>query len=196
MRVGGTRSMPLDIRVIAATNKNLQKATKDGTFREDLYYRLNVLPLFIPPLRERREDILPLSLDIVQYFNNELKKNFVGFTPAAADLLQKYPWPGNIRELRNVIERTMILSSEDQIDEEALPEEVRDYHIEPEHEEVLTSFDLSPTGDQFVTLRELEDRYISEVLNATGQNKTHAARILGIHPTSLLRRLKKTHELA
>ncbi len=160
-----------------------------------MYYRLNVLPLFIPPLRERREDILPLALDIMQFFNKELKKSFVGFTPSAAELLQKYPWPGNIRELRNVIERTMILSKEDEIDEEGLPEEVRDYHEEPEHEEMSNAFDLSPTGDQFVSLRELEDRYIHDVLNATGQNKTHAARILGIHPTSLLRRLKKTHEL-
>ena len=196
LRLGGTRPIQVDVRIIAATNKVLKEAVTHGEFREDLYYRLNVVPLFIPPLRERREDILPLALDIMQFFNKELKKNFVGFTPAAAELLQKYPWPGNIRELRNVIERTMILSSESEIDEDRLPEEVRDYHEEPEHDEVLSAFDLSPTGDQFVSLKELEDRYIHEVLTATGQNKTHAARILGIHPTSLLRRLKKTHELA
>ncbi len=153
-----------------------------------------MLPLFIPPLRERQEDILPLALDIMQHFNKELKKNFAGFTPAAAELLQKYPWPGNIRELRNVIERMMILSKESEIGEDDLPEELRDYHEEPAAE-VLSAMDVSPTGDQFVSLKELEDRYISEVLNATGQNKTHAARILGIHPTSLLRRLKKSHEL-
>ena len=104
-------------------------------------------------------------------------------------------WPGNIRELRNVIERTMILCKESEIGEENLPEEIRDYHEEPAHSEALSSIDLSPTGDQFVSLSELEDRYIHEVLNATGQNKTHAARILGIHPTSLLRRLKKTQEV-
>ena len=195
LRLGGTRPIQVDVRIIVATNKVLKEAVAQGEFREDLYYRLNVLPLFIPPLRERREDILPLALDIMQFFNKELKKSFVGFTPAAAELLQKYPWPGNIRELRNVIERTMILSKDDEIDEEGLPEEVRDYHEEPEREEMSNSFDLSPTGDQFVSLRELEDRYIHDVLNATGQNKTHAARILGIHPTSLLRRLKKTHEL-
>jgi two-component system response regulator AtoC len=195
LRLGGTKPIQVDVRIIVATNKVLKEAVAQGEFREDLYYRLNVLPLFIPPLRERREDILPLALDIMLFFNKELKKNFVGFTPAAAELLQKYPWPGNIRELRNVIERTMILSKEDEIDEEGLPEEVRDYHEEPEREEMSNSFDLSPTGDQFVSLRELEDRYIHDVLNATGQNKTHAARILGIHPTSLLRRLKKTHEL-
>jgi two-component system response regulator AtoC len=195
LRLGGTKPIQVNVRIITATNKVLKEAVTKGEFREDLYYRLNVLPLFIPPLRERREDILPLALDIMQFFNKELKKSFVGFTPSAAELLQRYPWPGNIRELRNVIERTMILSKETEIDEEALPEEVRDYHDEPAHEEILSSFELSPTGNQFVSLRELEDRYIHEVLNATGQNKTHAARILGIHPTSLLRRLKKTLEL-
>ena len=196
LRLGGTRPIQVDVRIIAATNKMLKEAVAKGEFREDLYYRLNVLPLFIPPLRERREDILPLALDIVQQFNRELKKDFTGFTAAAAELLQRYPWPGNIRELRNVIERMMILSREKQIDEDALPEEVRDYQ-EPaaEPEEPLSTFDLSPTGDQFVSLRELEDRYIREVLMATGNNKTHAARILGIHPTSLLRRMKRERDL-
>ena len=195
LRLGGTKPIQVDVRIIAATNKVLKEAVTQGEFREDLYYRLNVVPLFIPPLRERREDILPLALDIMQFFNKELKKSFVGFGPAAAELLQRYPWPGNIRELRNVIERTMILSNESEITAEDLPEEVRDYGEPPPDEEKLSSFEVSPTGDQFVSLRELEDRYIHDVLNATGQNKTHAARILGIHPTSLLRRLKKTHEL-
>ena len=151
-----------------------------------------MLPLFIPPLRERREDILPLALDIMQHFNKELKKNFVGFTPAAAELLQKYPWPGNIRELRNVIERTMILCKENRDRRRQLAGGSSRLPRRSRPTRRLSSFDVSPTGDQFVSLRELEDRYIHEVLNATGQNKTHAARILGIHPTSLLRRLKKT----
>jgi two-component system, NtrC family, response regulator AtoC len=195
MRLGGTRAIPVNVRIIAATNKLLKEAVTAGEFREDLYYRLNVLPLFIPPLRERREDILPLALDIMQQFNRDLKKSFVGFTPAAAELLQNYPWPGNIRELRNVIERMMILSRETEIGEDDLPEEIRDHHEEPEATAVLSQYDVSPTGDQFVTLRELEERYIQNVLSVTGQNKTHAARILGIHPTSLLRRLKKNHDL-
>src|SRR5271169_1071387 len=194
MRLGGTSTIKVDIRLIAATNDQLKNAVSQGRFREDLYYRINVVQLYIPPLRERKEDIVPLALEILQHLNGELKKSFTGFTPAAAELLQQYPWPGNIRELRNVIERTMILCKGDEIDEENLPEEVRDYHEELAHEEI-SSFEVSPTGDQFVSLRELEDRYIHEVLNATGQNKTHAARILGIHPTSLLRRLKKTPEL-
>jgi two-component system response regulator AtoC len=144
----------------------------------------------IPPLRDREEDIVPLALEIVQQFNGELKKNFTGFTPAAVDLLVQYPWPGNIRELRNVIGRTMILSAEGEIDAGHLPEEIRDQHPEKKPGEVFSQVDISPTGDQFLSLRELQDNYIEQVLAATGNNKTQAARILGIHPTSLQRRLK------
>ena len=195
MRLGGTKSIQADVRIITATNTILKDAVTKGEFREDLYYRLNVLPLSIPPLRERREDVVPLALDFMGHFNKDLKRNFAGFTPAAAELLKNYPWPGNIRELRNVIERTMILCKEAEIDAADLPEEVRDYQASSPQIEPLTIDDVSPTGDQFVTISELEDRYIQEVLNATGQNKTHAARILGIHPTSLMRRLKKLQEV-
>jgi len=196
MRLGGTKVIQADVRIIAATNRLLKEAVAKNEFREDLYYRLNVLPLFIPPLRERKEDIIPLALDIMGQFNSELKKSFLGFTPSAADLLKDYPWPGNIRELRNVVERTMILCKESEIDADDLPEEVRDHHSPPAKEEPFSTWDVSPTGDQFVTLAELEDRYIQDVLHATGQNKTHAARILGIHPTSLMRRLKKLQEVS
>ena len=191
-RLGGTRPISVDVRIIAATNHDLKAAVAEGKFREDLYYRLNVVPLMLHPLRDRKEDILPLALDIMQRFNRELKKSFTGFTPAAAELLTKYPWPGNIRELKNVIERTMILSPEGDIDAAYLPEEIRDYIAEVAASP-LSQDELSPTGHQFVTLHELEERYIDEVLNASGQNKTQAAHILGIHPTSLLRRLKKQH---
>lgn len=196
MRLGGTKVIHADVRIIAATNRLLKEAVAKNEFREDLFYRLNVVPLFIPPLRDRQEDIVPLALDIMAQFNRELKKSFVGFTPSAADLLKEYPWPGNIRELRNVVERTMILCKESEIDADDLPEEVRDHRAPPAKEEPFSSWDVSPTGDQFVTLDELEDRYIQEVLHATGQNKTHAARILGIHPTSLMRRLKKLQEVS
>jgi two-component system response regulator AtoC len=196
MRLGGTKVIQANVRIIAATNTLLKEAVTKGEFREDLYYRLNVLPLFIPPLRDRKEDVIPLALDFIGQFNKDLKKGFIGFTPAAAELLKNYPWPGNIRELRNVIERTMILCKETEIDAADLPEELRDHQASSPQVEPLTSYDLSPTGDQFVTLSELEDRYIQDVLNATGQNKTHAARILGIHPTSLMRRLKKLQEVS
>jgi two-component system response regulator AtoC len=196
MRLGGTRPIKVDVRLVAATNADLKEAVARGAFREDLYYRLNVVPLYIPPLRERKEDIVPLALDLLQHFNVELRKRFTGFTPAAAELLQQYPWPGNIRELKNVIERTMILAPEGDIDATALPEEIRE-HVRAadatakNQNDSPSELDISPTGRQLLTLREVEDEYIQEVLSATGNNKTQAARILGIHPTSLLRRLKK-----
>jgi DNA-binding NtrC family response regulator len=112
----------------------------------------------------------------------------------AAQLLERYAWPGNIRELKNVIERTIILAPESNIDAFHLPEEIRDAE-EPVKDEPLSFLDISLTGRQLVSLRELEDQYIQEVLLATGNNKTPAAKILGIHPTSLLRRLKKEHAL-
>jgi two-component system, NtrC family, response regulator AtoC len=196
MRLGGTRSIQVDVRIIAATNKVLKDAVSRGEFRDDLFYRLNVMPLFIPPLRERKEDIVPLALDIMQRFNKDLKKNFTGMTPAAADSLRAYTWPGNIRELRNVIERTMILASQGEIDLSDLPQEIREFEAPPEQAPETGSNHLenSSAGIPFVTLEELEDRYILEVLTATGNNKTQAARILGIHPTSLARRLKRIPE--
>ena len=190
MRLGGTRPIKVNVRIIAATNLNLREAVTRGQFREDLFYRLNVVPLFLPPLRERKEDVVPLALEMLQHFNHELNKKFTGFTPAAAELLQQYPWPGNIRELKNVIERTMILAPEGDIDAAYLPEEIRDHAME-ERPAALSPSDISPTGNQFVSLREMEDHYIEQVLAATGNNKTQACRILGIHPTSLLRRMKK-----
>jgi two-component system response regulator AtoC len=196
MRLGGTRPIKINVRLIAATNADLKEAVARGAFREDLYYRLNVVPLYLPPLRERKEDIVPLALDLMQHFNLELKKKFTGLTPSAAELLQQYPWPGNIRELKNVIERTMILAPEGDIDAIALPEEIRDHAraqdaAQRSTTDAASGFDVSPTGSQLVSLRELEDDYIQQVLATTGNNKTQAARILGIHPTSLLRRLKK-----
>ncbi|PYX89623.1 MAG: DNA-binding response regulator, partial [Acidobacteria bacterium] len=159
MRLGGTRPIKVDVRLVAATNANLKQAVAQGSFREDLFYRLNVVPLFIPALRERREDILPLALDMVRHFNRELKKNFIGFTPAAAALLENYAWPGNIRELKNVIERTMILSPEGDIDAAYLPEEIRDHE---ERTDSGTAHEVSPSGRALISLRELEDSYIQE----------------------------------
>ena len=193
MRLGGTKPIKVDVRIIAATNANLKEDVSEQKFREDLYYRLNVVPLYIPPLRDRTEDIMPLALVMVERYNKELKKNFTGFTPAAADVMTTYNWPGNIRELKNVIERTMILAPGNLIDAAHLPEEIRDYEP-PATIETPNYTDALPTGQQFVSLRELEDRYIHEVLLATANNKAQTARILGIHPTSLMRRLKKEQE--
>jgi two-component system response regulator AtoC len=178
MRLGGTRPIQVDVRIIAATNRDLKEAASQGDFREDLFYRLNVVPLRIPPLRERPEDILPLALDLVGQFNSELKKSFTGFTPAAAEVLRSYAWPGNIRELKNAIERTMILAPQGEIDASFLPKEICERQAP------------APPG-ALCTLREMEEHHIAEVLKATGNNKTEAARVLGIHPSSLFRRLSK-----
>src|SRR5262249_33812813 len=158
-----------------------------GACREDLYYRLNVVPLYMPPLRDRLEDIVPLALELMQHFNRELKKKFTGYTPAAAELLQRYPWPGNIRELKNVIERTMILTPEGDIDALSLPEEIRDSarslagpRRDTSAADVSSSSGSNRNGHPLVTLREVEDNYIQAVLAASGNNKTQAARILGI----------------
>jgi transcriptional regulator with PAS, ATPase and Fis domain len=195
LRLGGTRPIMVDVRIISATNKVLKESAARGEFREDLFYRLNVVPLFIPALRNRREDIVPLALELMKRYNEELKKNFSGLTPAAADLLTQYPWPGNIRELKNVIERTMILAPEGEIDESSLPEEVRDYQFHHAAEQsTATAAASGGEGSRLLSLREVELRYIHEVLAATGNNKAQAARILGIHPTSLLRRLKKEND--
>src|SRR3954453_16784680 len=104
MRLGGTKPIKVDVRIITATNSNLKEDVANGKFRENLYYRLNVVPLYIPPLRDRQEDIMPLSLHMMERYNKELKKFFTGFTPAAAEIMTSYSWPGNIRELKNVIE--------------------------------------------------------------------------------------------
>ncbi len=111
MRVGGTRDIQVDVRIIATTNRDLLQQVKEGTFREDLYYRLKVVPIFIPPLRERREDILPLAKHFVDRYSKEFRREVKGIAPEAEALLHEYGWPGNVRELRNAIERAMILGS-------------------------------------------------------------------------------------
>jgi len=128
---------------------------------------------------------------MIRHFNEELHKSFTGFSPAAAELLQNYPWQGNIRELKNVIERTMILAPDGDIDATFLPEEIREHHAVRQEGVPEPVFDSAGNDKDFISLRDYEDEYIQRVLTATGNNKTHAARVLGIHPTSLLRRLKK-----
>ncbi len=185
-RLGGTQQIKVNIRVIAATNTDLAKATERGDFRSDLFYRLNVVPISIPPLRERKEDILPLALLFIQEFNQELRRSFKGIFQEAAQAMLSYPWPGNVRELKNIIERILSLYSEEEIRFTHLPPEVRNYRETPQN----TVLEKMLPQDSFLTLEELEKRYIEKVLASTGQNKSRAAKILGIHPTSLFRKLK------
>ena len=184
--LGGDRKIKIDIRVIAATNKDLSEATKDGTFRSDLFYRLNVVPIRIPLLRERKEDIIPLALHFIQDFNHELKRSYKGISQEAAQAIENYPWPGNVRELKNIIERIMSLHVADEIQFSHLPLEIRDFRKLPE-ERIM---DEVTAENSFLTLKQLEEKYIERVLEHTHFNKAQAARILGIHPTSLFRKLK------
>jgi len=185
-RLGGNQSIEINIRVIAATNIDLAKATEEGRFRSDLYYRLNVVPIIIPPVRDRKEDILPLALHYIQEFNRELKRSYKGISQEAAQAMLNYPWPGNVREIKNIIERIMSLHIADQILYTHLPAEIR------KHKKITANniIDDILSEEAFMTLDDLEKKYIEKVLKYTGGNKTRASGILGIHATSLFRKLK------
>ncbi|KPJ72579.1 Fis family transcriptional regulator [candidate division TA06 bacterium DG_78] len=183
-RLGGTSQIRIDIRIITATNRDLKKAIQQGDFREDLFYRLDVVPISIPPLRERKEDIIPLVLSFIQDFNQELHRSFKGISEEAAKVLVEYDWPGNARELKNIIERIMALHQTEEILFEHLPLEIRTKKKIPIVQKITDNA-------EFINLDELEKRYIKEVLKYTQGNKSKAAKILGIHLTSLFRKLKK-----
>ncbi len=185
-RVGGHQEIQVNLRVIAATNADLAKAVERGSFRSDLFYRLNVVPIKIPPLRERPEDIIPLALYFIRELNQELHRSYEGISPEAAQAMTEYSWPGNVRELRNIIERIMSLYLDTEIRLQHLPPEIR----RPEKSEGKKWLEELIGEERLPTLEELEKAYIDHVLQVTGKNKTRAARILGLHPTSLFRKLK------
>jgi len=185
-RLGGNKQIKVDIRVIAATNKDLSKVTEEGNFRADLFYRLNVVPIYIPPLRDRKEDILPLAFHFINEFNHELKRSYKGISPESAKALTNYSWPGNVREVKNIIERIMSLYSDEEIMFNHLPLEIR----KPQKAIVNTFHEENIHKGSFLTLEQLEKKYIQKVLEYTHNNKTQTAKILGIHPTSLFRKLK------
>jgi DNA-binding NtrC family response regulator len=182
MRVGGSREIHVDVRFIAASNKNLAEMVNTGEFRKDLYYRLKVVVLEIPPLRERREDILLLANLFVEEGNKELGKSITGISGEAKDLLLDYSWPGNVRELRNIIERAMILSTKEEISPETLPIELR---------EQLGAPRSVPLNLSEFSLEAVERKHISEVLSMAQGNKSKAARSLGISRSTLREKLKK-----
>jgi DNA-binding NtrC family response regulator len=181
-RVGGVQEKEVDVRLCVATNKNLQGEVKRGSFREDLFYRLSVMPLTLPPLRNRREDILPLVQHFITYFDQKLNRRVQGVTPKAEVLLESYNWPGNIRELRNVIERAVILCSGDRIHAGDLPLNGAESweSTAPEEE-----------SEEFLSLEEVETLHIQRVLTATGQNLSRGAEILGVTRTTLYNKLRK-----
>ena len=185
-RVGGLKDISINVRVIAATNKSLDNAIKDGSFRADLYYRLKVIPVVIPPLRERKEDIIPLAMYYIKTFDREFKKNVQGISPEAENILLKYPWYGNVRELKNAIERICILEDTEIISPDHIPAEIVDYsNSEPVEK---TSFNLPPEG---LSLKDVEKELIVQALKMVSDNQTRAARLLGISRDALRYKMQK-----
>ena len=184
-RLGGTRTLRVDVRLIAATNRDLRAALEEGTFREDLYYRLNVVPIDIPPLREHKEDIPGLVDHFFARLARDNGKDIQQITPAAVKLLMDYHWPGNVRQLENIIERAVALSAGPVLD-------VADIHLDSRH----------PAGDnahssgvpflpEGMTLEQWEDEMIREAMRRAGGNKSEAARLLGLSRNALRYRLSK-----
>jgi two-component system NtrC family response regulator len=173
-RVGGTRTIDVDVRFVASSNVDLAEAVRGGRFREDLYHRLNVVPLRLPPLRNRREDILPLAESFLARERERGTSEASGFAPEAAELLKGYLWPGNVRELRSVVERAAILTARGEVTPTALPPQVL--------EQPAT---LWAGRDRRPTLKDVELAYIRYVLDAVRGNQTRAAGVLGISRKAL-----------
>ena len=187
-RVGGTRTLEIDVRIIAATNKNLINAVNRGTFRQDLYYRLNVIPIKVPPLRHRKSDI-PLLIDFFFKRIDPRKRNGIsGFSSDAGEALVAYDWPGNVRELENMVERMSILANGDQVELEDVPESIKGKGSKIEAVEVTIPKD-GIVFDQAV--EEYEKKLILEALNETNWVKTKAAKLLNINRTTLIEKMKK-----
>ena len=182
-RVGGEEVIEVDVRIIAATNRNLLQEIQAGRFREDLYYRLNVVTLNMPPLRDRREDIPLLAQHFLKMFAEKNRKQINGFTPQAMDRLLKYDWPGNVRELMNAVERGVVLSRSDYLDEQELALILKDAPFSGE----ISPKDATPTD---MPLDEVEKATILKTLELTGGNKSEAARRLGVTRKTLHKKLK------
>ncbi len=181
--VGGNQRIKVDVRIIAATNQNLMEGIAQKTFREDLFYRLSVVPVHLPPLRERKEDLPLLVQHFILRHNRKRKKPIKGITPAAMELLRKYDWPGNVRELENTIERAMILEQGEMITPKGLPG--------------LSPLGLiekaTATSKKLISLNELEKEHIEFVLKQTSGHKSQAAKILGIDRKTLYQKIQKYH---
>ncbi|MEM7828254.1 MAG: sigma-54 dependent transcriptional regulator, partial [Candidatus Aenigmatarchaeota archaeon] len=185
MPLGSERKIHVDVRIIAATNRNLAEAIKQSKFREDLYYRLNVFPIFIPPLRERRDDILPLAAHFLEKYSRKHGKQISGFKKEAQQVLLSYSWPGNVRELENFVERAVILEESETISPESLGD------LSKYTTSYNPSFPLSYRErdmEEWPSLDHVEKTYILEVLKATKWNRKKASRILGVSTVTLWRK--------
>src|SRR5579862_9176034 len=181
-RLGGTKTIKVDVRLIAATNRDLREALEQGTFREDLYYRLNVVPIDIAPLRQRKEDIPDLVNLFISRFDDESRKTIEGITPQAMQILVSYHWPGNVRELQNIVERACALAKENVL-------EAADIHLDQRPAKAANSHPgFLPDG---MTLEQWEDEMVQEALRRANGNKSQAARLLGLSRNALRYRLSK-----
>jgi two-component system response regulator AtoC len=180
MKVGDQRKIKLDIRIISASNRNLEESVRKGEFREDLYYRLSVVPIHLPPLRKRGDDIPLLSHHFLKKFAGKLKKPIPEISPEAMEVLKDYAWPGNVRELEHTIERILILEDTDLIRPRDLPSFITQRQGE-----------FQMFSEELFSLEELEKKYIRFVLRRTKGKKTKAAEILGINRKTLGLKVKK-----
>ncbi len=184
-RLGGNDTIETDVRVIAATHQDLENSIAEGTFRRDLFYRLNVIQIVLPPLRDRPDDILPLVTRTIAKQNNKLNKKITGITPAAKDVLLGYSWPGNVRELLNLVERACVLSRGDALD-------IDDFPIPAGQ---VSTVVIAPAADTDATLKAVERNHIIRVLEAHDWQLQQAAEVLGIHRNTLRQKMKE-YELA
>jgi len=203
-RVGGTKTMKVDVRIVAATNRDLEEEVRTGRFREDLFYRLNVIPLHLPPLRDRGEDILLLADHFLNRFCKQKQRKKMGLPPRSRELFLRYPWPGNVRELENFMERLSILCEHDEILPEDLPQKILDAagiagpEIHAAAAAPANGFVWPTIGhlrEKAFGLKEfldqVEERLLLEALEEAGGVKNQAAEILGIKRTTLIEKLKK-----
>ncbi|MHC5037894.1 MAG: sigma 54-interacting transcriptional regulator, partial [Planctomycetota bacterium] len=179
-RVGENKNRPVNARVLAATNRDLAHGVAEGSFRQDLYYRLKVVELHVPPLRDRSADVLPLARILLADAAVRMDRNISGLSPGVADQILRYEWPGNVRELENAMERAVALARGNRVDIDDLPEEIRQVFPMP----VVVPGNVKP-------LQEIEKEYILAVLELNGGNQTRTAHQLGIGSATLYRKLKK-----
>jgi DNA-binding NtrC family response regulator len=198
--LGETAPVAVDVRIIAATNIDLREAVRNGTFREDLYYRLSVVPIELPPLRERREDILPLTQHFIRKYNEENNRQISeSLLPEVLSLLENYYYPGNVRELENIIERAVVIAPTDEITVECLRPEVRNPNLGIEmmknSEGVSNDIDISRGVNFYEEVRRFETDLIHRALDQTGGHQSRAARLLGLNATTLNSKIK-TYNIA
>jgi PAS domain S-box-containing protein len=186
-RLGGLKDIKLDLRVVAATNKNLREAVKEGAFRQDLYFRLNVIQILIPSLRERKEDVLPLTQFFIDHYNRKFKRHIEGVSDQTAKMLLSHDWPGNVRELRNAIERAMILEESSLIRHASLPIAIS----HPDAGESTAAAASQPFPADGLSLEENERTLLARALEKTSGNQTQAARLLRITRDTLRYKMKK-----